>query len=101
MSWRDHLKVHQDVLQNLKLNALEESGKEYYERRKNQFQTLQKFFVGANTPPSSHRVPVVTPNDGRRNPFCQLGWKPEQKCELVPIKLDIDSDGYKLRDSFF
>lgn len=86
------LKVHHQVLSQRREAQRMERMRLFVKSRQQQQPSLAK---------ETRDLPIqLMTNDERRRSEVNLGVVPRQKTELVPIRLDVDMDGYKLRDTF-
>lgn len=96
------LERHHQVLRELQRRRREGEEQEFIGERRRQLAQLDKQLMPLApllSPPAGRAVQLVT-NDERRRAVASLGWQPRQRPELVAIRLDLDMDGYKLRDTF-
>lgn len=96
----EQLDLHRLVLQRLRRLAALEQERLYVEQSKARLAKLPVKLPTAA--PTKTSIPVRVPttyHDDRRRTITTLGITASER-ELIPIKLDIDTDGYKLRDTF-
>lgn len=96
------LERHRRVLKGVKSNNMEECEQRFTTERRKQLLQLDKQLVSLMPllSPSPGRAIQLMPSDERRRAGVSLGWHPKQRPELITIRLDLDMDGYKLRDTF-
>lgn len=93
MTQDDCLRLHQRVVYQQKCLDIDRLCDEFCKERQAQLARLEGLL-------GRREVPLaLLPNDDRRRAGVTLNAQPSQKTELVPIRLDLDMDGYKLRDS--
>jgi hypothetical protein len=91
----EELDRHFKVLERLREQSQIEREKHFIKIRKQQLANFESRLpiIRKERPP--HPVSHI-----ERRPAVTLTWTPKHRSEPVPIRLDLDMDGYKLRDTF-
>ncbi|PJF19056.1 hypothetical protein PSACC_01128 [Paramicrosporidium saccamoebae] len=85
---------HRTVLARLHEKSQQERESNFIRIRRQQLGSMEARIAHTR----KERPPILVTKNERR-PTVALGWVPRQRTEPVPIRLDLEMDGYKLRDT--